>query len=74
MLIINLTIHNLWGRVLEKFQKDRPVDYTDDGCIKGNLIVALQVLAELKRVLKEDVGLELQDLHPSLGHHPKGYV
>jgi hypothetical protein len=53
MLILNLTIHNLWGRVLEKFQEARAVVYTDDGYIKGKLSVALQVLSELKRVLKE---------------------
>ena len=59
MLIFNLTIHHLWGRVLEKFQEARAVAYADDGYIKGKLSVALQVLAELKRVLKEDAGLEL---------------
>ena len=61
MLIFNLTItiHHLWRRVLEKFQEARAVAYADDGYIKGKLSVALQVLAELKRVLKEDAGLEL---------------
>ena len=59
MLIFNLTIHHLWGHVLEKFQETRAVAYADDGYIKGKLSVALQVLAELKRVLKEDAGLEL---------------
>jgi hypothetical protein len=59
MLVFNLTIHNLWGRVLEKFQETRTVAYADDGYIKGKLNVALQVLAELKRVLKEDAGLEI---------------
>jgi len=59
MLIFNLTIHHLWGRVLEKFQEARAVAYADDGYIKGKLSVALQVLAELKRVLKEDAGQEL---------------
>jgi hypothetical protein len=54
LLIFNLTINNLWGRVLEKFQEARAVAYADDGYIKGKLSVALQVLAELKRVLKED--------------------
>jgi hypothetical protein len=47
------------GRVLAKFQGGRAVAYADDGYIKGKLSVALQVLAELKRVLKEDAGLEL---------------
>ena len=46
-------------QVLEKFQETRTVAYVDDGYIKGKLSVALQVLAELKRVLKEDTGLEL---------------
>jgi hypothetical protein len=59
MLIFNLTIHNLWGRVLEKFQEVQSVAYADDGYIKGKLSVALQVLPELKRVLKEDAGLDL---------------
>ena len=49
----------IWGRVLEKFQEARAVAYADDGYVKGKLSVALQVLAELKRVLKEDAGLEL---------------
>ena len=35
------------------------VTYADDGYIKGNLSVAQQVLTELKHVLKEDAGLEL---------------
>ncbi len=77
MLIFILTIHHLWGRVLEKFQEARAVAYVDDGYIKGKLSVALQVLAELKRVLKEDAGLELnvpKDIHPPQGHHPAGCV
>ena len=59
MLVFNLTIHHLWGRVLEKFPEARAVAYADDGYIKGTLSVALQVLAEPKHVLKEDTGLEL---------------
>jgi hypothetical protein len=59
MLVFNLTIHHLWGRVLEKFPEARAVAYADDGYIKGKLSLALKVLAELKRVLKEDAGLEL---------------
>ncbi len=59
MFIFNLTIHHLWGRVLEKFQEDRTVVYVDDGYIKGKLSVPLEVLSDLKRVLKEDTGLEL---------------
>ncbi len=59
MLIFNLTVHHIWGRVLAKFQGVRSVVYTDDGYIKVKLSVVLQVLVELKRVLKEDAGLEL---------------
>ena len=70
MLIFNLTIHNLWGRVLEKFQEARAVAYADDGYIQGNLSVVLQVLVELKRVLKEDAGLELNVSKTSI--LPKG--
>jgi len=49
----------IWGRVLAKFEGARTVAYSDDGYIKGKLSVVLQVLAELKRVLKENAGLEL---------------
>ena len=59
ILIFNLTVHHIWGRVLAKFQGARAVAYADDGYIKGKLSDVLQVLAELKRVLKEDAGLEL---------------
>jgi hypothetical protein len=54
-------VRRIWGRVLTKFQEARAVAYSDDGYIKGTgkLCVFLQVLAELKRVLKEDTGLEL---------------
>ncbi len=59
MLIFNLTVHHIWGRVLAKFQGARTVAIADDGYIKGNLSEALQVLSELKHVLKEDTGLDL---------------
>ena len=59
MLVFNLTIHHLWGRVLAKFQEARSVAYTDDGYIKVKLSVTLQVLAEVKTVFKADAGLEL---------------
>ena len=36
----------------------------DDGHTKAKLSVALQVLAELKRIFKEDAGLEL-NIHKS---------
>jgi hypothetical protein len=70
MFIFNLTLHHLWGRVLAKFQEARAVAHADDGYIKGKLSVALQVLAELKRVLKEDAGLELNVSKTSI--LPKG--
>ena len=59
MLVFNLSIHHLWGRVLSKFPGARAVAYADDGYIKAKLSVALQVLAELKQIFKEDAGLEL---------------
>ncbi len=58
LLIFNLTIQYLWGRVLVKFQEVRVIVYVDDGYIKTKLNVTLQVLAELKYVFKEDAGLE----------------
>ena len=68
MLIFNLTIHDLWGRVLSKFPGARTVPYTDDGYI--TVSVTLQVLVEMKRVLKEDDGLELNVIKTSV--LPKG--
>ncbi len=59
MLIFNLTIHHLWGRVLPKFQETRSVAYADDGYLKVKLRVTLQVLSELNAVFKADAGLEL---------------
>jgi hypothetical protein len=59
MLIFNLTIHHLWGRVLTKFPEARAITYADDGYIKTKLSIALQVLAEFKAVFKTDAGLDL---------------
>ena len=70
MLIFNLTIHNLWGRVLAKFQEARAIACADDGYIKAKMSAAFQVLAELKAVLKEDAGLELNVSKTSI--LPKG--
>ncbi len=70
MLIFNLTIHHLRGRVLSKFQESRAVAYTDDGYIKTKLNVVLQVLADLKSVFKVDSGLEINVSKTSI--LPKG--
>ncbi len=43
MLIFNLTVNHIWGQVLPKFQGSRTIVYADDGYIKGNLSVVLQV-------------------------------
>jgi hypothetical protein len=64
MLVFNLTIHHLWGRVLSKFPGTRAVAYVDDGYIKVKLSVTLQVLSELERVLKEDADLVLNVVRP----------
>ena len=53
MLIFNLTIHHLWGRVLAKFQETRVMTYADGGYIKVKLSVALQVLTELSPFSKK---------------------
>jgi hypothetical protein len=42
MLIFNLTIHHLWGRVLVKFQETQSIAYTDDGYFKTKLSVTLR--------------------------------
>jgi hypothetical protein len=72
MLIFNSTIQHLWGRVLAEA---RAITYADDGYIKAKLSVALQVLAKLKHVLKQDAGLELNVSKTSvlpLGVTPQG--
>ncbi len=58
MLIFNMTIYHLWGRVSAKFEEARAIAYADDGHIKAKLSIALQVLVELKAVFKADAGLE----------------
>jgi hypothetical protein len=60
MLIFNLTTLHLWGRVLGRgVFLARVLAYADDGYIKAKMSVAHQVFAELKHVLKEDAGLDL---------------
>jgi hypothetical protein len=62
MIMFCLTVHHLWGRTLTKHnQDDCTVVYTDDGYIKDNLSVELEVLSDIKQVLKEDDGLALND-------------
>ncbi len=70
MLKFNLTILILWGRVLTTIQEARTVPCPDDGYIKDKMNVSLQALVELKRVLKEDAGLEFNVSKTSI--LPKG--
>jgi hypothetical protein len=64
MLIFNLTIHHLWGRVLVKFQEARVIAYADDGYIKTKLSIALQVLSDLKVVFKPELVWNSTSLRP----------
>jgi len=60
MIIFCLSVHHLWGRTLAKHHQDAcAVAYADDGYIKAKLSVALEVLSDIKHVLKEDAGLSL---------------
>ena len=62
MIVFCLTVHHLWGRTLAKHNQDAcAVAYADDGYIKAKLSVALEVLSDIKQVLKEDAGLALND-------------
>jgi hypothetical protein len=70
MLVFNLTTLHLWGRTLAKYPQAPALAYADDGYIKARMSVALQVLAELKHVLKEDADLDLNVSKTSL--LPKG--
>jgi hypothetical protein len=74
-LIFNLTIHHLWGHVLAKNPQAWALAYADDGYIKARMSVALQVLADLTHVLKEDAGLDLNISKTSvLPNHAAGCV
>ena len=58
MIVFCLTVHHLWGRTLAKHNQDAcAVAYADDGYFKAKLFVALEVLSDIKQVLKEDAGL-----------------
>ncbi len=60
MIVFCLTVHHLWGRTLAKHHQGTcAVAYADDGYIKAKLSVALEVLSDIKHVLKEDAGLSL---------------
>jgi hypothetical protein len=62
MIAFCLSIHHLWGRTLAKHYQDAcAVAYADDGYIKAKLSVALEVLSDIKHVLREDAGLDLND-------------
>ncbi len=61
MIVFCLGVHHLWGRTLNKHHQDAcAVAYADDGYIKAKLSVALEVLSDVKHVLKEDAGLNLE--------------
>jgi hypothetical protein len=62
MIVFCLMVHHLWGLTLAKHNQDAcAVAYTDDGYIKAKLSVTLEVLSDIKQVLKEDAGLALND-------------
>jgi hypothetical protein len=62
MIVFCLSIHHIWGLTLAKHNQDAcAVAYADDGYIKANLSVALEVLSDINLVLKEDAGLDLND-------------
>jgi hypothetical protein len=60
MIVFCLSVHHLWGRTLNKHHQDAcAVAFADDGYIKAKLSVALEVLPDVKHVLKEDADLDL---------------
>ena len=53
MIVFCLSVHHLWGRTLNKHHQDAcAVAYADDSYIKAKLSVALEVLSDIKHVLK----------------------
>jgi hypothetical protein len=72
MIVFCLTVRHLWARTLAKHNQDAyAVAHADDGYIKAKLSVALEVLSDIKQVLKEDAGLALNDKTQIL---VKGYL
>ena len=62
MIVFCLTVCHLWGLTLVKHNQDaHAVAYVDDGYIRAKLSVAIEVLFDIKQVLKEDAGLTLND-------------
>jgi hypothetical protein len=62
MIVFCLSIHHLWGRTLAKHYQDAcAVAYANDGYIKAKLSVSLEVLSDIKHVLREVAGLDLND-------------
>jgi hypothetical protein len=60
MIVFCLSVHHLCGRTLNQHNQGAwAVLYTDDGYIKAKLSIALEVLSDIKHVLKEDAGLAL---------------
>jgi helix-turn-helix protein len=60
MIVFCPRVHHLWGRTLNKYHQDAcAVAYADDGCIKVKLSVTLEVLSDVKYVIKEDAVLDL---------------
>jgi hypothetical protein len=51
---------------MQSYNEDRAIAYADDGYINAPLSVALRILADLKQVLKDDAGLELNMLKTQL--------
>jgi hypothetical protein len=62
MIVFCPSIHHPWGRTLAKHYQDAcAVAYADYGYIKAKLSVALEVLSDIKHVLREDTGLDIND-------------
>ena len=60
MIVFCLSVHHLWDQTLNKHHQDVcAVAYADNGYIKAKLSIALEVLSDVKHVLKEDAGLDL---------------
>ena len=61
MITFCLSTHHLWGGTMQSYKEN-----ADDGYINAPLRVALRILADLKQVLKDYAGLELNMLKTQL--------
>ena len=57
MMRLCATVHPVWARVMERYERARALAFADDGFVRSSLVDCLHILAVLKTAFKEDGGL-----------------